>query len=235
MAIKAVLFDLDATLLPMNQDEFLGLYFKLLANRMARYGYDPKEVVDGIWKGSYAMIKNDGTELNEKVFWKAFAAVVGPRVLDDRFIFDEFYKNEFCQTKQICGYTPKAGEIVKRLKKAGIRVVLATNPLFPDVATINRMKWAGLEEEDFEFYTTYENVGYCKPNPKYYTYIANKLGLCPEECIMVGNDVSDDMSAAKTGMQVFLLTDCLINTKNEDLSQYPHGDFAALERFLFKD
>ena len=235
MDIKAVLFDLDATLLPMNQDEFLGMYFKLLANRMAKYGYDPKQVIDGVWKGSYAMIKNDGVKINEEVFWKSFAEVVGERVIDDRYIFDEFYASEFCDTKQLCGYTPKANDVVKKLKKAGVRVVLATNPLFPDVATLKRMEWAGLDAEDFEFYTTYENVGYCKPNPKYYAFIADKLGIPPENCVMVGNDVSDDMSAKAIGMQVFLFTDYLINTKNEDISQYPQGSFEQLDKFLFKD
>ena len=34
---------------------------------------------------------------------------------------------------------------------------------------------------------------------------------------MVGNDVGEDMVAEKLGMQVFLLTDCLINIKNVDV------------------
>lgn len=234
MAIKAVLFDLDATLLPMNQDAFIEMYFKMLAKRMAVYGYNPKEVVAGIWKGSDAMISNDGKKTNEEVFWQAFAHVVGDRVYKDRFIFDEFYGKEFCETKAICGFNPESADIVRRIKEAGLMVVLATNPLFPEIATRQRAQWAGLELEEFAYYTTYENIGYCKPNPDYYRYIAEKIGLKPEECLMVGNDVSDDMSAAKAGMKVFLHTDCLINKKNEDISQYPHGSFDELEALLFK-
>ena len=49
---------------------------------------------------------------------------------------------------------------------------------------------------------------------------------------MVGNDVSEDMIAAQLGMQVFLLTDCMINKDNIDISQYPHGSFDALMAFL---
>ena len=49
--------------------------------------------------------------------------------------------------------------------------------------------WAGLKPEDFELYTTYENTGYCKPNPKYYQDILERLDLTAQECMMVGNDI----------------------------------------------
>ena len=232
MSIKAVLFDLDATLLPMNQDEFLQSYFKLLATRMVRYGYDSKQVIDGIWKGSHAMIKNDGKRSNEEIFWEAFSKAVGERVLADRYIFDEFYQQEFDNLKELCGYNPKAALIVKKLKEAKLAVVLATNPMFPSLATEKRAAWAGLDISDFNFYTTYENIGYSKPNPEYYREIATRLGVLPEECLMVGNDASDDMIASTIGMKVFLHTDCLINTKNADISQYPQGSFDQLDEYI---
>ena len=78
----------------------------------------------------------------------------------------------------------------------------------------------------------YENSRYCKPNPDYYREILGQLHLQPEECLMVGNDVSDDMVARKLGMEVFLLTDCLINKHNEDISQYPNGSFPELMEFI---
>ena len=113
-------------------------------------------------------------------------------------------------------------------------MVLATNPVFPSVATYARIAWAGLENEDFELITTYENIGYCKPNPDYYTEIAKRIGVDPSECLMVGNDTSDDLSAAKAGMDVFILTDCLINKGSVDLEGVPHGDFDALFEYIKK-
>ena len=59
-----------------------------------------------------------------------------------------------------------------------------------------------------------------------------ELNLVPEECVMVGNDVTEDMIAETLGMKVFLLTDCLINKLNEDISKYPHGGFDELKEFL---
>lgn len=81
-------------------------------------------------------------------------------------------------------------------------------------------------------YTTYENSRYCKPNLNYYRDILRQLGAPAEECLMVGNDVAEDMVAQQLGMQVFLLTDCLLNTHGADISQYPNGSFDDLRRFL---
>ena len=65
--------------------------------------------------------------------------------------------------------------------------------------------------------------------------ITEKLGLDPKECLMVGNDVSEDMIAEKLGMKVFLLTDCIINKENKDIDQYPNGGFQELIEYINKN
>ena len=232
MAIKAILFDLDGTLVPMDQDVFIGEYFKRISAKLASRGYDPKQLVDTIWKGTVAMIKNNGDKCNEDVFWDYVKSVYGDKILADKPLFDEFYVQEFDKVKDVCGYNPKASETVYKLKDMGYRVALATNPLFPERATRWRITWAGLSPDDFEFYTTYENINSCKPNPKYYIECAARIGCEPQECLMVGNDVSDDMPAANVGMKVFLLTDCLINKAGEDIQKYPNGSFDELINYI---
>ena len=118
------------------------------------------------------------------------------------------------------------------LKEKGFRVALATNTIFPARATQWRIQWAGLQPEDVELYTTYENSSYSKPNPAYYQDILARLNVKPEECLMVGNDVGEDMIAEQLGMKVFLMTDCMINKANADISFYPHGSFDDLKNFL---
>lgn len=232
MKLTTVLFDLDGTLLPMDNDEFTKGYFKLLAAKLAPHGYEPKQLVDAIWAGTAAMVKNDGTQSNEYAFWKRFSALYGEKALADKPLFDAFYSNEFQRAQELCGYNPKAAEAVRLAKEIGFRVVLATNPIFPAVATESRIRWAGLTPADFELYTTYENIGFCKPNPSYYLEITSRLNVTPEECLMVGNDVTEDMAAKSAGMEVFLLTDCLINRAGKDIAQYRHGDFDRLLGFL---
>lgn len=232
MSIKVVLFDLDGTLLPMDQEIFAGSYFKMLAGKLAPKGYDPQKLIKDIWAGTAAMVKNTGEVTNEEAFWKKFAEIYGEQVRDDEPLFDEFYHNEFQQVQSVCGYNPKAAEAVKYIKEKGFRVALATNPIFPSVATESRARWAGLEVSDFELYTTYENSSYCKPNPEYYREILCKLNVKAEECLMVGNDVTEDMITETMGMKVFLLTDCLINKEDKDISVYPNGGFEELMRYI---
>lgn len=235
MKLTTILFDLDGTLLPMDNDEFTKGYFKLLVKKLAPYGYEPQKLIDGIWSGTAAMVKNDGTKTNEQAFWEKFSEVFGEKALADKPLFDEFYKKEFQNAKAICGYNPKAAIAVHTIKEMGFRIALATNPIFPSTATESRISWAGFDPNDFELYTTYENIGYCKPNPEYYREIARRLGVSPEQCLMVGNDVTEDMEAAqKAGMSVFLLTDCLINKERKDISVYPRGSFEQLIDFANK-
>lgn len=230
--IKAVFFDLDGTLLPMDQERFVKSYMGRMASTMAPLGYQPEKLIGAIWAGTSAMIQNDGSRTNEDVFWSFFQQMFGADVRKDEPHFDAFYKTEFQQVRGDCGFDPAAAEAVHAIQAMGLRTVLATNPLFPPIATQSRVRWAGLEPDDFEYITTYDNSSFCKPNPEYYRQILGKLELKPEECLMVGNDVTEDMVAATLGMQVFLLTDCLINKHNEDIARYPHGSFPALLNYI---
>ena len=230
--IKTVLFDMDGTLLPMDTKVFEKLYFKGLATKLAPLGYESSKLIGGVLAGLDAMIANDGSVTNEAAFWKVFSAIFGEGAYNDIPAFDEYYRTDFVIAKQACDYNAKAVEIVKRLNKSGTKVVLATNPLFPLVAQEARIGWAGLSEKDFEYITHYENSHYCKPNISYYEEIIEKLGLKPDECLMVGNDVNEDMIAEQLGMKVFLVTDCLLNPDNKDISAYSHGNFDDLEKYL---
>lgn len=232
MKLTTILFDLDGTLLPMDQDEFVKYYFGLLARKLAPLGYDPKELPGNIWAGTAAMVKNDGSCTNEEAFWKKFSTFYTADVRRDEPVFREFYENEFSGAKASCGFNPKAAETIHFLKEKGYRLILATNPIFPAVATENRIRWAGLEPSDFELYTTYENSCHCKPNPDYYRDILNTIGVDGSECLMVGNDAVEDLAAQQLGMKVFLLTDCLINKHDADLSAYPQGSFDELVAYI---
>ncbi len=232
MSKKVILFDLDGTLLPMDQNVFVKSYFGKLTKKLAPLGYQPEKLIEALWAGIKTVVKNTSDKLNEEIFWDVFAKFLGEKVREDEPHFEEFYKNEFQAVKESCGFHPKAAECVKQLKEMGYRVVLATNPIFPRIATESRIRWAGMEPELFEWITTYENSKRSKPNPQYYLEILEKIDVKPEECIMVGNDVTEDMVAQTIGMDVFLLTDCLLNKEGKDYSQYPQGSFDEMMAFI---
>lgn len=232
MKLTTVLFDLDGTLLPMDQDVFVGAYFRGLAGKLAPHGYDPDALVKGIWAGTGAMVKNDGAVSNEEAFWRTFADLFGERAREDEPIFAEFYATEFQKVREVCGFDPKAKETVETIRAMGLKTVLATNPIFPAIATRSRVRWVGLDPDDFLLVTTYENSRYCKPNPEYYRQILRELDLKPSECLMVGNDVTEDMAAREVGMDVFLLPRCLINKAEKDISMYRQGGFDDLLAYI---
>jgi HAD superfamily hydrolase (TIGR01549 family) len=230
--MKTILFDLDGTLLPMDQDAFTKAYFKALTEKLTPHGYEPDALVKGIWTGTASMVRNDGRRTNEAVFWDAFAAIFGDRVYRDKALFDAFYLAEFDRAKEVCGFDPEANVTVKALKSEGYRIILASNPIFPLTAQKRRMEWAGLNTDDFSYITSYENSSYCKPNPDYYQEILSAIGCSAKDCLMVGNDTTEDMAAEDAGIQTFLLTNCLINSEGKDISSHPHGGFEQLRDYI---
>ena len=221
-----VLFDLDGTLLPMELEEFTNTYFALLAKKAAPFGYEPKPLVAAVWKGTKAMVKNDGSELNCSRFWEIFSQEMGRESLKLREPFDDFYAKEFHGAKTATWENPLAKKAVDGLKKRGFELMLATNSLFPAVGVNTRLSWVGLSLSDFSYVTTYENSSYCKPNPDYFGEILEKTGKQPEECLMVGNDADEDLAALEREIDVFLTTDCLINKSGRDLTGISTGTFA---------
>lgn len=232
--ITTILFDLDGTLLPMDQEQFVKAYFSGLVKAMAPHGYDPMLLTQAIGEGTKAMICNDGSARNETVFWKTAQQVLGRDLQVDEPLFLHYYENEFQQVQHVCGKNPQAAQAIAAIRAMGYRTILATNPLFPPLATYSRIRWAGLQTQDFELITTYDNSSYCKPNPDYYREILENQGLTAEECLMVGNDAEEDLAAQALGIRVFLLTDCLINRRGRDISQYPQGGFSELMDFVRK-
>lgn len=227
--MNTFIFDLDGTLLPMpDQEHFINSYAKVLSTKMIPFGYDPKELMKAVWTGTKAMIENDGTMTNEQRFWSVFCAVIGEEARELESRFDDFYRNEFEAVRAATSSHPLAPECIRLLKEKGYTLILATNPVFPKVATYARLGWAGLQPSDFEHITTYENSSYCKPNLEYYKEILQLCGKQPSECIMVGNDVNEDMCAAKLGMEIFLLKDCLICPEGLDISKIAQGGFEEL-------
>lgn len=230
--LKAILLDLDGTLLGMNQDEFVKEYLSSLAKKASEYGYEPKRFIKTVWTGVEKMTFNDGSKNNENVFWDTFSKEYDSSMVINKNIFDEYYSNEFENIKNICEYDKNSKHLIKELKGEGYILVLATNPFFPAVATEARMRWAGLDKNDFTLYTTYENSCHCKPNIEYYKDILKTINCKAEECLMVGNDVSEDMIANSIGIKTFLVTKYLINKDNLNVKEYPQGDFDDLLKYI---
>ena len=212
MRVKAILFDLDGTLLPMDQTIFMKHYFGEMAKVLAPLGIAPEAVAPTIWAGTKAMMKNTGEVTNDVVFWQVFSQVSGLDAASFRPAADGFYTNQFHRVKVATAENPLAAEAVRIAREKAELVVLATNPLFPMVGQRSRLSWIGLKPEDFDLVTAYETDSFCKPNPAYFLDVCRRIGVEPEQCVMIGNDETEDMAAATAaGIKTcFLITDCRI-------------------------
>lgn len=229
--IKAVLFDMDGTLVRIGEKEFTENYLTRLCRLICPLGYDKDTFIRAIWAGVGAMIKNDGTRINSECFWDTFSALLGEGIRAHVPLFEQFYSvGDFRLTREVTKPNPAARQIVDTLHAHGIRTVLATNPLFPACAQHTRLSWVDLLPQDFELITDYDNCRYAKPSIDYYRSILETTGLAPDECIMVGNSVSEDiLPAAELGITTFLITEYA----SGDITLAPNkGNFSDMMNFL---
>lgn len=209
--IRHILFDLDGTLLPMDQDKFGEWYLPRLARHAAPEGIPAEAVLKLIYRGWAAMVRNDGSASNEAVFRRCLAdaypeqaAAISRRMLD-------YYCGEFQEAKWLTAPTPLAKLAVEAAGRHGRDVYLATNPVFPRLGTEMRIRWAGVDPAAFRDISSYENSSFCKPSAGYFREFLERNRLRPEDCLMIGNDAWEDMSIRELGVPVYLVTDCLEN------------------------
>lgn len=229
---KAIFFDLDGTLLPLDQNTFTKVYFKELCGVLAKYGLPADKLIEAVWAGTKAMVKNDGSCKNEQCFWEVFRSLTG--IASETVVAecDAFYTNEFHRARVVTGENPLAAEAVCLAHNDGRKVVLATNPLFPRVGQLTRLSWIGFSDSDFDHITSYESECWCKPSPEYYLSVCRCMGLQPEDCLMIGNDENEDMYAASlAGLDGYLVTDCLLPCAEHSWPG-PRGTFKEMVEFL---
>lgn len=218
----------------MVQDEFVKFYMPLLAKSYMGAGVslDPKKFIGAVWAGYEAMVKNDGSRTNREAFWSYMEPELPISTEESENIALKFYENEFNQAICTTKPTPVSNQIVKKAKSRGLETYLATNPVFPQCATMNRIRWAGLVAEDFKVITTYETSTYCKPNPEYFRGILEEFSLDPSECLMVGNDVEEDLAIRSLGVKTYLVTDTMENKKDLPVKSDYIGTLEELLKFI---
>ncbi len=234
--MKTVLFDLDGTLLPMDQRAFVIAFLKTLHRELISLGIEEGLGRRCLEVALPAVLENDGRATGREVFFTALSAVLGYDALSLEPALCEFYKTRFSEVAATSGREPLVRRVLDLVRARGARAVLATSPIFPREGVYARIAWAGLSPEDFHLITTYENTRFCKPSLGYYQDLLATLDASPADCLMVGNDATEDMVAGELGIGTFLLTDHLINRREVDITRFERGGYpemyAAVERFL---
>ncbi|ACI20057.1 HAD family hydrolase [Dictyoglomus thermophilum] len=203
--IKAVLFDLDGTLLINDLDLFMKNYFSLLREDFKKIG-DEKELFKNLNIAIEKMLLNKGPKTNYEVFWDEFTKLTGKDRKNMEEFFNNFYSQKFPLLKDLSQARTNfyAKEVIERSFELGLKVVIATNAVFPIIAIEERLRWGELQNYPYDLITSMEKMHSCKPNVEYYKEILEKINVPPERAIMVGNDIKEDLSASKLGILTFL-------------------------------
>lgn len=208
--IKAVLLDLDDTLLHNPTNPFLGVYLEAV-DRFFQKLWGVESLSAALARGARAVMngKDDLRHTNLSVLIGAVQQATGRPTEAIQAAFDQFYATEYAPATRPCTRPVKsAPELVRRLTDAGYAVVIATNPIYPADAIRQRMAWAGLSPnfDDYAFVTRADNMHFAKPDPAYYAEILGRIGVEPDEAIMIGNDPRNDIAASSRAGLYNLLT-----------------------------
>jgi len=202
--VRAVLFDLDGTLLDIDIDAFLRRYFGALGPVLAELvDTTAARAIQAVMDATGAMMEPHPGSTNRDVFDARFLELTGVSLKDRDAEIRDFYARVFPTLGAGLGPTPGARRAVDVARSVGLEVVVATNPIFPAAAVAERIRWAGLGDVEFSLITTYENMHASKPDPAYFREIAALLDVPPADCLMVGDDFTLDMGAAHAGMATF--------------------------------
>jgi len=196
--MKAILFDLDDTLLGNSMETFVLAYFQALTRHVAHL-IPPDRLIAELMRATNAMQANDGAgPTNEETFAAAFYPALGYEQDELRPIFEQFYAEEFPKLRSLTRPLPEARALVEWAFARGLQVVIATNPLFPRTAIEQRLAWAGVPASEFDYalVTSYEEMHATKAHPAYYREILTRINRQPGECLMVGDDWKRDIAPA---------------------------------------
>lgn len=204
--MKAVLFDLDGTLLDLDLSSFIRRYFSALEEATLSVSdamTEPMPFIAALDAATRRMMDEHAGATNRDVFFEAFRTQTGVDLDAYAGVFDDFYAHTFPELRGDAVPMAGATEAVAVARALGLRTAIATNPIFPRAAVEHRLAWAGFRADEFDLITTYETMQACKPRPAYYRQVAALLGVSPSDCVMVGDDPVLDMSAADVGMRTY--------------------------------
>ena len=228
---KAVFFDLDGTLLPMDMDDFLRIYFIKLGEFAHRHDLGVIRFGDAMRRAVSAIANDKTPRTNAEVFWSTFYKVYGNTDRDIEEDIERFYREDFASIGDGVKPNPAARHSVEALREKGYTLFLTTMPLFPLPAIEWRLKWAGIDPRAFARITTYENSSSVKPSLSFYRQNIQLAGCDASQVLMVGNNTKEDLSILHLGADAYLITDHLLDPDDYPIDKVKHGSMSEFFAF----
>jgi FMN phosphatase YigB (HAD superfamily) len=227
--IKYLLLDLDGTLIQFDIDVFIQEYLRLIQKQFSHYSF-ANFVPEWIMTGTDIMLSDLETITNKEKFLRFFCQKTGLFENEIWEIFLHFYNEDYEHIKEITKPIPGAKEFLEAAQAKGFTLILATQPIFPEIAIRKRLYWAGVDHIPFSLITHIENMYASKPHPQYFEQILSILGAMSDQCLMIGNDREMDLASDKVGIASYYLTEN--NEKDIPEGQKLYGNFDNLGKLL---
>ncbi len=224
---KAIFFDLDGTLLPIDMDQFLYDYFESLRDFSEEHGFDADLMIKAVNMGVEDMFVTRDGRVNADRFWDTFENVSGGTRDDFEPVLMEFYQTAYTHLGDGVIPNPAALRAVQACSDKGYTLYLTTMPLFPDIAVKERLRWAGIDNPElFDRITTYDNSTTTKPDTDYWQENVDEVGYNPSDILVVGNNTREDLSCLELGCDAYLVLDWLIDPNDFDTTTVKNGTLA---------
>ena len=201
MTLKAVLLDLDDTLVHIDTELFTRRYIDLIAafvaNRFPTVTADQfkKSIITATRQVSRDL---DPMRLNQTVISASINStlLVPTLQLDNAMV--EFFDGPYRTLSSLATPVADSRPLFDWLLAHDLIVVIATNPLFPSAATHERVRWAEFDPQHpgLALITTANNSHFTKPNIAYYSEILAKIGVDAAQALMVGDSFENDIQPA---------------------------------------
>ncbi|MCA9915868.1 MAG: HAD-IIIA family hydrolase, partial [Anaerolineae bacterium] len=194
--IKAILLDLDNTLI-VNPDRAFAAAF-LREFQQALNKSFPEIDATTLFRDGLQLLSGQrrGDETNyARIVRHLIETAKSDRIAE---VLTDFYATAYPRLSSWVETVPGAAELILKLHKEGYAIVIATNPIYPAAAVRHRMAWGGLplDESLYALITNADNMHFSKPSPAYYAEIIGRVGIEPDEALMVGDRLSNDIEPA---------------------------------------
>lgn len=208
--IKAILLDLDNTLLQNPDRDFATAFLGQLKAHFAEQLDDA-----GASTQFHQALRSlsDTARNGQQTNLDRIVEAMGISDLDqtERITasINNFYTGPYHHLQSCIQPVAGAADLIHQLRDAGYTLVIATNPFYPTTAIQERMVWGGLPTDDdlYALITGADVMHFCKPDPAYYAEILGRVGVEPDEAIMIGDSQRNDIRPAQTlGIRTYHLS-----------------------------
>jgi putative hydrolase of the HAD superfamily len=206
LTIKAVLFDMGATLVRYDVEFFEEVFHRILSSLNI-----PKSLDDV--KKAFSSAKNEAEDLNLlssfgkmkcEEYWNRWDSLV----LKHLGIAEHVELGKIVQSKWFdsvgCTLYPEVKDVLSELRLRGLKIGLISNGYEEEINLI--LEKVNLAKATLDVIVGVDTIRQVKPSPDIFKYAISKLDVKPEEAIFVGDTVDVDYRGAENaGLHALLI------------------------------